>query len=153
MIKFIIFGIVTAVFLTGCASQIPGADQYNSATAGSMQRVTLGTVVNMRTVTLNGNKSMVGGLAGAGIGGLAGSQIGSGKGSIIAGILGVVAGGIAGNVIENRIAKSEGVELTIKLDDNQLVSIAQNVDQSHPLKIGDRVKITGGGSHCKVSSI
>lgn len=92
-------------------------------------------------------------IAGAGIGGLAGSQIGSGEGSIIAGILGVVAGGIVGNAIENRIAKTEGFELTIKLDDNQLVSIAQNFDQSHYLIIGDRVKITGGGSQYKVSSI
>lgn len=149
----IVATLASSIFMTGCATQIPGANQYNTATAGTMQQVMVGTVLSTRPITLKGSQMGIGGLAGAGIGGLIGSKVGSGKGSIVGTILGVVAGGVAGNAVESHMSKSDGVEITIKLDNGQTVAIAQAVDQTQIFHIKDRVQVTGSGNNYKVSKI
>lgn len=153
MKKIIISGLISVMALTGCATQIPGANQYNSATAGVIQQVTFGTVLSVRNVQLDGKQSGVGGLAGAGIGGIAGNQIGGGSGKVVMTILGVVGGAIVGNAIEGRVAKSEGIELTIKTDTGQTVAVAQTVNPNEAFKPKDRVKIVGSGNNFKISRI
>lgn len=149
----IISALVSSVFMTGCATQIPGANQYNTATAGAMQQVMLGTVISTRPVVLKGSQMGIGGLAGAGIGGLLGSKVGSGKGSIVGAILGAVGGGVAGNAVESHLSKSDGVEITIKTDQGQIVAIAQAVDQNQIFRSNDRVKIIGSGNSYKVTKL
>ena len=76
-------------------------------------------------------------------------SVGGGKGSIVGTILGAVAGGMAGSAIEGGTSHKAGVEITVKLDNGQLVAIVQEADEEfHP---GERVRILSGSGTSRVS--
>lgn len=137
-----------ALMLTACASSQSGASYSRSQTRGE-QTVRMGVVESVRTVTIEGAKSGVGPAAGAVVGGVAGSNVGGGKGSTIGAVLGAVAGGVAGQVIEEHTTKKAGLEITIKLENGNLIAVTQEADeQFHP---GERVRILSGGGVTRVS--
>ncbi|PKO84733.1 MAG: hypothetical protein CVU17_00670 [Betaproteobacteria bacterium HGW-Betaproteobacteria-11] len=137
-----------ALTLAACASSQSGAAYSRSQTRGE-QSVRLGVVESVRTVTIEGTRSGVGVAAGAVVGGVAGSNVGRGKGSTVGSVLGAVAGGLAGQAIEEHTTKKDGLEITIKLDNGQLIAVTQEADeQFHP---GERVRILSGGGATRVS--
>jgi len=80
---------------------------------------------------------------------MAGSNVGGGRGSTVGAILGAVAGGMAGSAIEERVSKKDGVEITVKLDNGQLVAIVQEADEEfHP---GEQVRILSRAGTSRVS--
>jgi outer membrane lipoprotein SlyB len=111
--------------------------------------VRLGVVESVRHVTIEGTKSPVGAVAGAGLGGLAGSNIGRGRGSTAGAIVGAVVGGVAGSAIEEQVTKKDGLEITVKLDSGELIAVTQEADEAfHP---GERVRVLRGGGATRVS--
>ena len=89
----------------------------------------LGTVAAVRTVTIQDDQSSgVGTLGGAALGGVAASTIGGGRGSILASIGGALLGGIVGNAVENRMGKTQGLEITVQLDNGETRVVAQEAD-------------------------
>jgi outer membrane lipoprotein SlyB len=88
-------------------------------------------------------------VAGGVVGGVAGSNVGGGKGSTIASILGAVAGGVAGNAIEQGTTKSQGLEITVKLDNGELRAITQEADES--FRPGERVRLLSGSGVTRVT--
>ena len=137
-----------AIALAGCASSKSGSAYTRDQTRQELH-VRLGVVESVREVTMEGTKSGAGTFAGAAVGGVAGSNIGGGKGQIVGAILGAVAGGVAGSAIEEGVTKKNALEITVKLDNGQLVAIVQEGDERfHP---GEKVRILSGSGATRVT--
>jgi outer membrane lipoprotein SlyB len=150
MTNFRTGSVVCAAFLVlaGCAGSQSGASYSQTQARGEMT-VRLGVVESVRQVSIEGEKTPVGALAGGAIGGMAGSNVGGGRGSTVGAILGAVAGGMAGNAIEEHASKRAGLEITIKLDNGQLIAVTQEADEAfHP---GERVRVLSGHGATRVS--
>ncbi|MCK9283059.1 MAG: glycine zipper 2TM domain-containing protein [Rhodocyclaceae bacterium] len=135
--------------LAGCTTSSSGS-VYERGQAQREMSVRTGVVDSVRRVTIAGNKSILGAGAGAIVGGAAGSKVGQGRGSDVGAVLGAVAGGIAGSAIEQATTKSDGVEITVRLDNGSgLVAITQEADEE--FRPGDRVRLISSGSTTRVA--
>ena len=144
----IILTLTTA--LGGCMSNLSG-DTYSREDARRVQTVMLGTIVAFRPVQIEGTKTPIGAIAGAGVGGLAGSAIGGGRGSIITTIIGAVGGGLLGAAGENLLTKSNGVEITFNLDNGATRSVVQQVAANERFSVGDRIRIMNLNGQTRVA--
>jgi outer membrane lipoprotein SlyB len=134
--------------LAGCAGSQSGSSYSREQTRGEMN-VRLGVVESVRQGAIEGSKTPGGPLAGGVIGGIAGSNLGSGRGSTVGAVLGAVAGGVAGQAIESGVTKKTGLEITVKLDNGQLIAVTQEADeQFYP---GDRVRVLSGQGATRVT--
>ncbi len=140
--------LLTALTLTACASSRSG-DVYTREQARQEMIVRTGVVESVREVQMEGTNSGVGTIAGAAIGGVAGSHVGGGSGQIVGAIFGAVLGGMAGSAIEENTTKKNALEITIKLDGGQLISVVQEVGES--FLPGDRVRVLSGGGATRVT--
>ena len=134
--------------LSACASSKSG-DVYTREQTRQAQTVKMGVVESVRTVKIEGTKSGVGTAAGAVVGGVAGSTMGGGKGKIITSVLGAVAGGVAGSAAEEGIMRTDGVEITVKLDNGSMIAIVQEATEA--FHAGDRVRILEGRGTSRVT--
>lgn len=141
--------LVLATLLAGCAGTKSG-DTYSRDQARQEMTVRMGIVESVRTVTLEGSKSGVGTGAGAIVGGVAGSSVGRGKGQIVGAVLGAVAGGMAGHAIEGGTTTKDALEITVKMDNGQLIAIVQEGNASD-FRAGDRVRVISGRGDTRVS--
>ncbi|WP_257263487.1 glycine zipper 2TM domain-containing protein [Endozoicomonas sp. ONNA2] len=123
---------------------------YSGSEARRIQQVSFGTISELQYVKLEGTEGAVGTVAGAAIGGIAGSGVGGGRGSDIAAILGGVAGGVLGSRAEKSLTTQQGIEMTIRLDSGQYISVVQQANPSAPLQVGDTVKILTRGNTSRV---
>ena len=138
----------SVALLAGCASSQSGSSYSRQQTRGEMY-IRLGVVESVRQVSIEGSKTAAGPLAGGLIGGIAGSNIGGGRGSMVGTVLGAVAGGVAGQAIEEGVTKKNGLEITVKLDNGQMVAVTQEADEAfHP---GQRVRVLSGQGATRVS--
>ena len=140
--------LLTALTLTACASSRSG-DVYTREQARQEMIVRTGVIESVREVQMEGTNSGVGTIAGAAIGGVAGSHVGGGSGQIVGAIFGAVLGGMAGSAIEENTTKKNALEITIKLDGGQLISVVQEVGES--FLPGDRVRVLSGGGATRVT--
>jgi outer membrane lipoprotein SlyB len=137
-----------SVFLAGCASSQSGS-VYSRDEARRTQTIRMGVVESVRTVRIEGTKSPVGTVAGGAVGGIAGSSIGHGRGSAAAAVVGAVVGGLAGAAAEEGLTRKDGLEITVKLDNGNMVAVVQEADeQFHP---GERVRLIESGGTTRVS--
>ena len=135
--------------MAGCANNSASGSVYNYDQAQREQIVRAGTIVSMRPVTIQTDKSSgFGGLAGGAVGGVAGSTIGGGKGQILTTIGGAILGAVAGNAVENQVGKTRGVEITVRLDNGETRVVAQADDI--PLSNGQRVRLVSGNGPTRV---
>ena len=139
--------LVTVV--AGCAAPGLGGGAYTREQARREQTVRLGHVESVREVRLEGTRSGVGPAAGAVAGGIAGSSIGHGRGAALGTLAGAVVGGIAGQAAEQGFTARRGVEVTVKLDNGQMVAIVQEADDA--FRPGDRVRILSDGATSRVT--
>lgn len=140
----------TALLASGCANQSASGAVYSYDQAQREQIVRLGTVTSLRPVAIQTDKSSgVGGVAGAAMGGVAASTIGGGRGSVLASIGGALLGGIIGNTVENRVGKTQGVEITVQLDNGETRVVAQADDT--PISVGQRVRLISGSGPTRVA--
>lgn len=128
------------ISLAGCQSSLTG-ESYSRSEARKMQRVEYGMVEYLRPVKIEGTKTPIGAGAGAAVGGVAGSTIGGGRGKTVATILGAVAGGVAGAAVEESVTRRQGMEITVRKDNGQVISVVQEVSSNVPFYVGDRVRI------------
>lgn len=139
--KKIIFAVLTTTtLLTGCASNL-GGDVYSRADARQVQQVELGSIISLRVVRIEGTKTPIGAITGAAVGGIAGSAIGGGTGSYVAAILGAVGGGLAGGFGEELLTRSNGVEITYRMDNGGVRSVVQEIQEREIFRVGDRIRI------------
>ncbi|MDA8705342.1 glycine zipper 2TM domain-containing protein [Litoricolaceae bacterium] len=136
--------------LTGCVSGLQGST-YSRSEARQVQEVEFGTVLSTNPVVIEGKQSGAGQLPGAIIGGVAGSSVGEGKGQQIFTVLGAVGGAVVGSMIEEQATRTQGLELTIKMDSGKTLSIVQEVDHVNVFREGQRVRVLTQGALARVS--
>ena len=144
----IVLFLTVAVLLSGCASSKSG-EVYTRDQAQRVQTVRLGVVEFVKEVRVEGSKSGIGAAAGGIIGGVAGSTVGGGKGSTLAALGGAIGGALVGNVAEEKITDFAGLEITVKLDNGEVLAVVQKNDVM--FAIGERVRVlTGRGGITRV---
>ena len=132
MKKFVIALILPVMaVLAGCASQI-GANQYDSAAVGSVNRARAGTIVSVRAITVADSDNSLG----TAIGGIAG---------VLGAVGGALVGGAAGNLAQRGLSKQSGYEYVVQLDNGGLVTVTQGSDVL--MAVGQRCMVLyGSGS-------
>ncbi|MFC0690818.1 glycine zipper 2TM domain-containing protein [Paraburkholderia humisilvae] len=113
----------------------------------------MGTVENVRNVTIdtsNGQPGVLGALGGGLLGGVAGSALGHGHGSLLMGVLGGVAGAVAGNEVQHKLAQQRGQEITVRLDDGSWRAITQNASDGL-FRPGERVRLLSSDGVTRVT--
>ncbi|WP_299491905.1 hypothetical protein [uncultured Shewanella sp.] len=138
------FTFMLVAFLAGCSNTPnPYGDAYGSADTRTIQSVYYGTVIKTTPVTIDASQgsNMVGTIAGAATGGILGSAIGGGIGSALAAIGGGLLGGYAGGEAANAMGKENGVNLTIRLEDDEVISVVQAADPNMIFQVGQQVQV------------
>lgn len=148
IILAVIGGIVA--LLSGCANAqylagLPPASAYGYAQsqAQQVQQVQLGTVLAVLPVRIQPTTSGLGPLAGLAAGGALGHQIGNGNGRTAATLIGAIAGAIAGNRVEAAVTQASGEQITVRLQNGQVIAVTQAADV--PMAVGEQVQVVGGG--------
>ncbi len=141
---------IALVGVIGCSSN-PYGDSYGVADTRTIQQVRYGTIVKTEPVSIEGEGQLVGALAGAAVGGILGSKIGGGSGSDIAAIGGGVLGGYAGSKAAEGVSRRNGVNLTIKMDDNgETIAIVQEANPNMMFRVGQKVRVNIDGRNARV---
>ena len=133
--------------LAGCTAA-PSSNRYSTTQAGTLQEVQFGTVVSVRPVMIEQNSSETGQVAGGIIGGVAGSEVGQGKAQIVGSVAGAVAGSAIGSIIDRASDAKQGLEITVKLQNDKIVALAQIADEM--FQVGDSVKILSSNGKSRV---
>ena len=145
----LLVALLASVTLAGCATGLGGGD-YERAEARRVINVRMGIVESVRPVKLEGTKSPVGTLGGAAVGGIAGSTVGQGKGAAIGAVLGAVAGGLAGSAAEEGITRKQGIEVTVKMDNGEMLAVVQE-DGGEKFMPGERIRLLQDGRTTRVT--
>lgn len=139
----------SVVLISGCANPSASANVYTYSQTQRDQIVRNGTVINVRPITIQKDQtSGAGALAGGAVGGVAGSAVGGGTGRTLAIIGGAIVGALAGNVVEERVGKKDGLEITVRLDNGETRVIAQEADL--PIRLNQRVQVVSGAGPTRV---
>jgi outer membrane lipoprotein SlyB len=114
------------------------------------QPVAFGRVLSVQNVTIRPGQTHLGMATGAALGAIAGSQIGGGAASNVAGgVGGAVVGGMAGSAVQRSAQTTNGIEVTVTLDNGQTVAIIQPGD-IRDFRQGDRVRVVGTADNARV---
>ncbi|NYT84080.1 glycine zipper 2TM domain-containing protein [Pollutimonas harenae] len=136
--------------LAGCANDTASSSVYTFDQAQREQIVRLGTVESVRSITIQQDRSSgAGALAGGALGGVAASTIGGGTGQVLATIGGGILGAMAGNAVENQMGRTQGLEITVRLDNGETRVIAQAADVA--ISAGQRVRLISGNGPTRVA--
>ena len=142
--------IFSALILGGCGSRSLNSNVYSQSQALRTQTVNEGVIVALAPVVIEDSENPVGTLAGAALGSLAGHQVGGGSGKTAGAIVGAVAGGMAGDEISRSLNSQNGVNITIRLQNNQMISVVQAVNPEMVFSVGQRVLVYGQGNTSRV---
>jgi len=139
-----------AAVLSGCANPFASSAVYTYGQAQREQIVRLGTVESVRPVVIQQDRTTGAGvLAGGALGGVLGNAVGGGTGRSIMTVGGAILGGIAGDAIENQVTRTNGLEITVRLDNGETRVVAQAADV--PINVGQRVRMISGGGPTRVA--
>ncbi|MEN8206035.1 MAG: hypothetical protein ABFS24_08480 [Pseudomonadota bacterium] len=148
--SLLLFLLLISTALAGCASNLSG-ESYSRSETRTAQQVEYGEIIHLRPVQIEGTKTPIGAGAGAVAGGIAGSTIGGGRGSAIMAVIGAVAGGVAGAAVEEGVTRSQGVEITVKLDSGRTIAIVQALSPNEKFTVGDQIRVISDGRTSRVA--
>lgn len=138
-----------AMMVTGCQTPSASAGVYSYGQAQKEQIVRYGTVVSVRPITIQQDKSSGAGMvAGGALGGVAGSGVGRGTGRNLAIVGGALLGALVGEQVERGVNRSSGLEVTVRLDNGEVRVVAQEADVQ--LSAGQRVQVISGAGPVRV---
>lgn len=141
---------VTGHGLGGCASSTAG-NVYSRSEARQAQVVKFGTIEAIQPVKIEGTHSYIGAATGAVLGGLAGSTIGHGTGQKAAAVAGAVGGGLAGSAAESALTHADGLEITVRLENGNVMAIVQEQSDQQHFQVGQRVRVVQNNGTYRVS--
>lgn len=155
---FKIFALVAVVpaALLGCGSlekDRGSSSVYSTGQVMTEQSVRHGVVLSVREVEIKHKAGVigVGSAAGAVVGAVAAAgNIGQGRGADVAGVLGAVGGSVVGQKIEEFLSSKKGLEITVKLSNNDEVAVTQEVS-GESFRAGDTVKLLSSGGVTRVT--
>jgi len=142
--------LLITIGLAGCASNLSG-ESYSRSEARTVQQVEYGVIEQLRPVKIEGTKTPIGSGAGAIAGGIAGSSIGGNTTSKVMAVIGAVAGGIAGAAIEEGVTRTQGVEITVKMENGRTIAIVQALSPNEKFSVGERVRVIYSGNNTRVA--
>jgi outer membrane lipoprotein SlyB len=128
----------SALALAGCASSPSSANTVRRSETGRAHTVQQGEVIYVREVTIEGEAHGAGAVAG-GVMGFALGGLADGRGRGVARAGGAVGGAMAGSAIERRVTTQTGVEVTIELEDGEVIVVIQAADEV--FNKGDSVRV------------
>lgn len=138
------FVCVALVGLSACADTV----DRQVHTLGE-QTLRHGVVSAIDDVELDGSHPLgIGAVVGAAAGGVIGHQVGRGSGRDVATVLGAIGGGLAGGAAQNRVDRTPGQRIVVRLESGTSISITQLGNAQ--LRVGDRVDIRGEGRDARV---
>ncbi|MFZ2162659.1 MAG: hypothetical protein WAW02_10625 [Sideroxyarcus sp.] len=142
MSKIYILLLSAPFILLGCASD-KGGDVYSRDQVRQVQHFRVGTVESVHKVRIEGTKTQIGTTAGTIAGGIAGSGAAGGKTGEVAAVLGAVVGGMVGAATEEAYTREDGIEMAIKLEGGEYISVVQavNKNEEDEIKAGDKVRV------------
>ena len=132
--------LATSALFTSCAQQSLTGNTYARQEVGQASRAEPGKITNLRNVLIQGS-SNTGGIIGAVAGGILGNQMGNNSGQTLATIGGAGLGAFAGSKIQGSASTKKGVEITVKLNNGQSVSITQQYSPYENFRVGDNVNV------------
>ena len=151
--QLLILALLT-VTVAACVPASQTGTSYSRAEARRVQHVEIGTVLAVAPVVIEGTKSGAGGAVGGVVGGIAGGSTGSGAAGEIAAVLAGVAGAIVGAKAEEAVTRANGREYTVRLDDGEVLSVVQAVDdKAAEIVAGDQVKLLSQGGTYRVAPL
>lgn len=100
------------------------ATNYARAETRMLQQVALGELLEVRDVLLDRTQTGQGAAAGSLLGSVSAAQ----RGDATTAAVGAVIGSLLGQGIEDAVGRRKGLELLVKLDDGNLVSVTQETD-------------------------
>jgi outer membrane lipoprotein SlyB len=135
--------VLTAIFtfalaLSGCAGSLSNT-AYTTQQARTAMIVKMGVVDSVRPVKIEGQTTGTGAAAGTSAGAVIGSNIGRGRGGLLGILAGAVAGGVAGHMAEKGMNSKDGLEITVKLDNGEMLAVTQEADEK--FSAGERVRV------------
>lgn len=128
------------LLLIACARDI-NSDSYQMSSVGSADQVGQGVIVDVRTVTIQGQNSggaLIGGVAG----GVAGSTIGRGSGSVLASVGGALAGAFIGGLTQKELSEQKALQYIVRLANGNMITVIQGMNNR--LAVGQRVFVLYG---------
>lgn len=138
---------VAALALAGCMTTSPDVVQYHHAQR--MSTVQDATVLTLRPVTVDGQQTGTGAVAGGVVGGIAGSSVGGPRESAVVGVIGAVVGAVVGNAIERDATKENAFEIIVQLRNGERRAIVQ-AKGSEQFAPGDPVVLVTTGGRTRV---
>lgn len=113
--------------LSACAPNVR-TDSYSVGSVGQVNRTVSGSVISVRSVSIDGSRGG-GAAAGGAIGGVAGSTMGgSSEAAVIGAIGGLVIGAIAGAAAERSVSNTTGLEYVVQTENGNLMTVVQGPD-------------------------
>ena len=137
ILKFLNLIFFTFIFVA-CTTVDYKPETVSQDQAGKIQTILLGTILDLRSVTIEGDRDL-GSAAGAVIVGDLASD--NDKAPVASGVIGALIGSAVGSQIGSKINEKNAIELTIELDSGRIISIAQEVSDEFSFFEGQRVKI------------
>lgn len=101
-----------------------------------------GTVVELKTVKVEGQGSGVGAVAGGVVGGVLGHQVGKGRGKDAATVVGAVGGAYAGHQIEKKSNEKMQYKVMVKMEEGNIRTFNFNNETAY--RVGDKIKVQDG---------
>ena len=137
-------------FISGCAQPSASSNVYTYSQAQREQVVRVGTVTGVRPIVIKNDATTGAGMvAGGALGGVAGNSVGGGNGRTLAIVGGAILGALAGNAVEDQAGRTDGLEITVRLDNGEMRVIAQAGDI--PIVVGQRVQLVSGAGPTRVT--
>ena len=130
--------VLIALVTVGCESRT-SSNVYSREQAQRVFTVDGGEVIYVRPVEIEGSATGLGAVAGGVMGLVVGSTIGGGSGKDVATVAGAIVGAATGAAVEEKASHQAGLEITVQLDNGQVVAIVQAADKG--FDVGDRVRV------------
>ncbi|MCT4535400.1 glycine zipper 2TM domain-containing protein [Halodesulfovibrio sp.] len=131
--------LIALTVLAGCTNRY-NPNVYSGDQAMQADSISYGTITRMNAVTIKDDNTGVGLVGGGLAGGLVGSTIGGGSGRVLGAVGGAIVGATAGALAEDEFQKTDGIQITVRLDSGRSVSIVQAAEGSN-FSYGQRVRV------------
>lgn len=123
-----IISLFMVITLTACAANLD-TNRYQTSSAGQINSVQEGVIINARPVRIATENGGVGSLAGGVAGGAAGSMIGGNTAvNVIGAVGGAVLGGYLGSKAQEGLSAQNGMEYIVKLTNGKAITLTQGND-------------------------
>lgn len=101
-----------------------------------------GSVVELKTVKVEGEGSGLGAIAGGVVGGVLGHQVGGGRGKDVATVAGAAGGAYVGHQMEKKSKTATKYHVLVKMEGGNTRTFIFSNETAY--KVGDKVKVTNG---------